>query len=67
MAATFGYGKKTYIQGFARLCCRLAKYLTKYNARLTANLAGDSTSAACLVSLISCLNHLCGLLNRSDK
>lgn len=67
MAATFGYGKKTFIQGLARLACRVAKYITKYNAKLTANLARDSTALACITSIATCMNHLCGLLNRSDK
>lgn len=67
MAATFGYGKKTFIQGLARLMCRVAKYLTKYNAKLTSGLAGNAPALACITSIIACANTLCNLLNRSDK
>ena len=67
MASTFGYGKRTYIQGLARIACRVAKYLTKYNAKLTTSLAGDSTAITCLKSIVDCMNHLCGLLNKSAK
>lgn len=67
MATSFGYGKKTFIQGLARLMCRVAKYLTKYNAKLTANLAGEPAAVACLTSIVACANTLCNLLNRSDK
>lgn len=67
MASTFGYGKRTYIQGLARLACHVAKYLTKYNAKLTASLAGDSTATACITSIVTCMNHLCGLLNKSAR
>ena len=67
MATTFGYGKKTFIQGLARIACRIAKYLVKYNGKLTTNLAGDSTAIACLSSMLTCANHLCGLLNKSDR
>lgn len=67
MAVTYGYGKKTFIQGLARLMCRLAKYLAKYNRQLTANLAGNPTALACISSIVTCANVLCGLLNKSDK
>lgn len=67
MASTFGYGPRTFIQGLARLCCRMAKYLTKYNAKLVSNLAGDATAVACLTSIVTCLNHLCSLKNTSER
>lgn len=65
MASTFGYGKKTFIQGLARLSCHMAKYIVKYNAKLQTYL--PAPAYACLSSIGGCLNTLCNLLNRSDK
>jgi hypothetical protein len=67
VAATYGYGKKTFIQGLARLSCRAAKYIVKYNRQLTHFLAGNAAALACLTSMATCLNTLCGLLNTSDR
>ena len=67
MAAAFGYGKRTFIQGLARLCCRIAKYLVKHNQKLSQYLAGNAPALACLTSIVTCLNTLCNLLNISDR
>lgn len=65
MAATFGYGKKTFIQGLARLSCRMAKYIAKYQPTLNKYLSG--AALACISSMITCLNTLCGLINKSSR
>ena len=67
MAATFGYGKRLYVQGLARLCCKMARYIVKHNAKLTTALSGDPTAAACLTSVAACLNTLCNKLNISSR
>ena len=65
MAATYGYGKKTFIQGLARLSCHMAKYIVKYNAKLQKYLPGGAYT--CVTSIAGCLNTLCALLNTSEK
>lgn len=65
MAATFGYGKKTFIQGLARVACRVSKYITKYNKTLQKFLPAGAY--ACLATIGPCLTTLCNLLDVSDK
>ena len=65
MATSFGYGKKTFIQGLARLSCHLAKYIVKYNKKLQTYLPAPAYT--CLASIAGCLTTLCNLLNSSDK
>jgi phage gp36-like protein len=67
MAATFGYGKRLFVQGLARICCKIARYLVKHNAKLTTALAGNADATACLASLLSCAVTLCNLLNVSER
>lgn len=65
MAATFGYGKKTFIQGLARVCCRLNKYITKYAPTLQKYLTAAQYN--CVTSLTACLTTLCNLINKSNR
>jgi hypothetical protein len=61
--ATFGYGKKTFVQALARVCCHLIRYLAKHDATLKKYLPG--TVYTCVVGMIPCLTSVCDLINKS--
>lgn len=61
--ATFGYGKKTFVQGLAKGCCYLAKYAAKHDAALKKYLPGAAYT--CITGMVPCLNTLCELKNKS--
>jgi hypothetical protein len=61
--ATYGYGKKTFQQGMARIACRLEAYLVKHDATLKKYL--PAPAYACLASIEPCLIILCSIKNKS--
>lgn len=63
MATVYVAGHKTFTQGLALVCCKLAKYTTKHNATLQKYLT--PAQYACIGSIASCLTVLCNLKNKS--
>jgi hypothetical protein len=63
MPATYGYGKKTFVQALARLCKHTAIYLVKHDAKLKLYL--PPAAYTCITGTIPCLNSIAALLNQS--
>lgn len=63
MPAPYGYGQKSFIQGLAILCCRIAKYLAKHDATLKKFL--PPAAYTCITGTVGCLNSICELKNKS--
>lgn len=61
--ATYGYGKRTFVQALARACKYLAKYLVKHDAQLKLYL--PPAAYTCITGNIPCLNSIADLLNKS--
>lgn len=59
----FGYGKKTFVQGLARACKRLATYITKHDKQLRTYL--PPAAYACVVAQVPCLLEIAALANES--
>jgi hypothetical protein len=63
MPTTYGYGKKTFVQGLARACKHIAIYLVKHDKQLKLYL--PPAAYTCVVGTIPCLQSIAALLNAS--
>lgn len=63
MAATYGYGKKTFVQALARAARHMATYIVKHDKQLKLYL--PPAIYTCVVGLVPCLNEIAALKNDS--
>jgi len=63
MAATYGYGKKTFVPALAIAAHHMAVYIVKHDKQLKARLSTGVYD--CVVGLVPCLNLVAAYRNES--